>query len=333
VLDNSCQNACPHCFLDPGKGDWAQARDVAFQAFKLGYSVYFYATEISQQCYDIYRNIGQDMEDASICMRGDSAIRNLRWLTKKRGRIGFSLHGSRKETHELISGPDTFEATIEAIKYVSEYNSFAKTNIWTVVHRKNMNEIRSICEIARDLGVDYINLAKLSYLGRARDLGPEWFLEVDEVSEIVHQVEDICNSGKFPNPHITLSPNWGMTKRQAEKFEQGGKLIYYPTRHYCPAGRQHFTVESSSLNVYPCHHLSADDRFIIGHWSGQGLVIENNEFVRSLNQLDAPCGSCDIQDVCGGGCRSEAIAEHLRVTGEYNFHAGLKHCRNFFGGE
>ena len=258
VLENSCQNACPHCFLNPGKGNWRQAKQVAIEAFELGYSVYFYATEITRECYNMYKLIGQDLEDSSICVKGDLASKNYEWLLKKKGRVGFSLHGAKKETHELVTGQDTFAKTIEAIQFVSKYNTSAKINVWSVLHKKNKNELRDLCELTRDLGVHYINFAKLSYLGRARNLDQSWHLNRDDIEEIVFTIETIYNSGDFPTPHITLSPNWGMTYRQFDKFVQGEKLIYYPTRNYCPAGRQHFTVESNTLKIYPCHHLSAD---------------------------------------------------------------------------
>ena len=87
---------------------------------------------------------------------------------------------------------------------------------------------------------------------------------MEGVRNVINTIEAIYESGEFPNPHITLSPNWGMTDRQVEKFRVGNKLPYYPTDRYCPAGVQHFTVDSRTLDVYPCHHLSADLNFKIG---------------------------------------------------------------------
>ncbi len=333
VLETSCDSPCPHCFIEPGDENFETAKQVTKEAFNLGYSVYFYATQITPDCFEIYKSIGQDESSSSICIRGDVGIGQLEWLINKKGRIGFSLHGAEKETHEMLSGRDSFDKTLEAIAHVSQHNQEAKTNIWSVIHNKNKDEVRGICEIARDLGVDELNFAKLSYLGRARRLDSSWFLNMAGVRGVIETIDNIYESGEFPNPNITLAPNWGMTDKQTKKFKTGNKLPYYPTDRYCPAGVQHFTVDSRTLNIYPCHHLSADPNFIIGYWTKKGVVITDDSFMKATKNLDEPCGDCNVLDSCGGGCRSEAVAEHLRLTGEYKFNAGLIYCRRQTGGK
>ena len=327
VIENSCQRTCPHCFLDPGEGSMRQAEEIALRAHELGYGVYFYATEASPRSHTMYQRVDQDTDAASICMRGETAYRNLDWLMNKRGRIGFSLHGATAETHRLIAGEDTFDMTVEAIRNVAQMNTTAKINIWCTLHRKNIAEIRMICELARDVGASYLTFIKLSYLGRAQKMGAEWFLTPADIAYAVREVEAIYESGAFPNPHIMLAPNWGMTYKQAQKFNAGKKSLYSPTERYCPAGTQRFAVDSKTLKVYPCHLFAGDEAYAIGRWSERGVVIEDDTFIKSLEQLAEPCGSCAILDACGGGCRAEAIAEHRRLHGEYEFKAGFTTCR------
>ncbi|MBU0591011.1 SPASM domain-containing protein [Candidatus Micrarchaeota archaeon] len=327
VLETSCKSPCKHCFIEPGQKVFRRAKEIAEKAFDLGYSVYFYATEISPECFDVYKNVGQNEADSSICVRGDTALSELDWLVQKRGRIGFSLHGAKKETQEALSGRGSFDKTLDAIRYVAAHNPKAQMNIWSVIHKKNADEIRAVCEIARDLGIHELTFAKMGYLGRARRLDTSWFLSFEDVSKVISTVKSICESGAFPNPHITLAPNWGLTRKQASKFREGDKLPYYRTKKFCPAGVQHFTVDARTMLVYPCHHFSADRRFGIGYWSKRGIIITDDSFMNAVKNLDEPCGGCDDLDICGGGCRAEAIAEHLRLTGEYSYSAALIYCR------
>lgn len=328
VLDHSCTHACPHCFLGShSQPSFEQTKNVAQQADDLGYRVYFYAAEVNPKSFDMYRLIGQDEHDSSICLRGEVALRNLSWLRKKKGRIGLSLHGAQEKTHRLLAGKNSFAQTLEAITYIKAHNTEARVNIWSVVHKKNMYEMKAVCELARDLGVDDLNFIKLSYLGRAKHLDESWFLNVHDVKHVLDIMHSLYASESFPHPHISLSPNWGLNTRQAQKFRSSQKLPYSPAERYCPAGIQYFTVDASTLQVYPCHVLAADNHFVIGFWSSQGIVIEHDAFMRASECVDEPCGSCDLFSVCGGGCRAEAIAEHVRLTGEYRFHVGFHYCR------
>jgi len=333
VLENSCRLGCPHCFVDAGQGDFDQARRVAFKAHDLGYKAYFYATQITKRCFEIYKYIGQDLDDGSICVRAEFAERQLDGLVSQSGRVGFSIHGARKETHELITGPGTWERTLDGIRAVRNANKFGKINLWCTLHGKNYREVTEICELAADLGVHFLNFQKLSFLGRARSLPSEWFLGRDEIGHILRMIQTVYDANDPRYPHITLAPNWGITEHQAARFEEGKKLDYYPTKQYCPAGRQHFTVHSRTLAVYSCHHFAADERFIIGRWTDDGLLVERDNFHETLRSLEEPCGSCNIAETCGGGCRAEAVGEHMRLTGEYNPYAGLTTCRRTYNGE
>jgi hypothetical protein len=204
ALETSCQKSCPHCFLDPGQGNFRQTERIALDANELGYEAHFYATAVSPRCDAIYKEIGQDSESASICVRGESVASNVSWLTSKQGRVGVSLHGASAQTHELLAGENTFDITLAAIQAIRQQNPLATINIWCVLHRKNMQELRAICEQARDLGAAYLTLVKLSYLGRARQLGADWFLNQAEVAAIIAETEALCATGDFP---IRTSPS------------------------------------------------------------------------------------------------------------------------------
>jgi len=184
VLEHSCRHACPHCFLgEPSTSSFEHSKKVAQQAYDLGYRVYFYAAEVNPECFDMYRLLGQNERDSSICLRGEVAMKNLPWLRKKKGRIGFSVHGAQEKTHSLLAGNNSFAQTCEAIAYVKAHNAGARVNIWSVVHKKNIHEMNAVCELARDLGADEVNFIKLSCLGRAKHLDDSWFLNFHDVKQ------------------------------------------------------------------------------------------------------------------------------------------------------
>ncbi len=69
VLAHACTHACPHCFLGkPSSASCERAKNVAQQAYDLGYRVYWYASDVNPECFDMYRSIGQDGPDSSICL-------------------------------------------------------------------------------------------------------------------------------------------------------------------------------------------------------------------------------------------------------------------------
>jgi len=329
VTYRNCSYSCSHCFCEPGpdKGNFEIAREIALQAYKLGYDVYFYASEADQNCFKVYRSIGQNLKNCSICIREDPATKFLDELNFHEGRVGISLHGATKESHEFIAGPNSFEKVIQTIKKVRRVYQDAEINVWCAVNKKNMYEIRELVALTHELKVDYLNLMKLGWLGRARKLPNDIFLTQNDILGVIKTVEEICEKGIYPNPHITLISTWGITNPQAEKFVNDKKSVYYRTEQYCPAGRQHFTVDSLSKKIWPCHHLAADEKFSIGHWTEKGLLIESPIYQNFIEKVEEPCKGCEILKPCGGGCRAEAIAEHMRLTGEYNPYVGLKNCR------
>lgn len=329
VTYRDCSYPCKHCFCEPGpgKGNFESAKEVALKAYKLGYDVYFYASEPDERCFDVYKAIGQNLEECSICVRELPALNFLERLKDHIGRIGISLHGATKESHEFVGGANSYEKTIQAIKKVRKIAPKAKLNIWCAVNRRNMNEIKDLVMLARELGADYLSLMKMGWLGRAKNLPDDAFLTSEDVFQVVKTVEEICEQKLVSKPHITLISTWGLNEEQAKKFADGQKAVYYKTDQYCPAGRQHFTVDSVSKKVWPCHHLVADERFAIGRWTDEGLVIDKPIYQNLMQNIGEPCKSCDLLKVCGGGCRAEAIAEHMRLTGEYDPYVGLKNCR------
>jgi radical SAM protein with 4Fe4S-binding SPASM domain len=337
VIDDSCPSRCKHCFIDPsGEDRFDEARRIARRARELGHTSYLYATRPDARHAEAYREIGWDHDASSIAVRGELTQEARDWLATRKGRIGFSLHGANEETHCLL-GEGSFERTLESIKDVSARNPGASVNVWCCVHGHNYRQVEEVCDIACRAGARMISLIKLSYLGRGRTLGSDWFLTHDQVGEVVRTVNGLCASGKLPGPdrfNVSLATNWGVNDKQVRKFagpRQGRHKHLLRGQRVCPAGSERFAVRAADGLVYPCHLMSGDRDLAVGRWTDRGIVVTDSGFVDSRDHLEEPCRTCTDRVLCGGGCRAEAIAEARRSTGGgLNLRAGLTSCRRLF---
>ena len=82
-------------------------------------------------------------------------------------RIQVSLDGATKNTHEFIRGPNTFEKVIHNIKELVNYGF--NVGITTVIHRKNLHELKDIMLLASKLGVKGLKISPLMPWGRAKE--------------------------------------------------------------------------------------------------------------------------------------------------------------------
>ena len=332
VLDRSCANGCRHCYCDSGRGDLNNAKTIAFEAFNNNYNVFFYPTMFTEACFDIQRML--DQEDQGLIARGDLFNPHDERLGRYSD-IDFSIHGSTAEIHELFDAKKgSFDRIIRNVKDVR--NNFPEMTIaiWTVVHKKNYFQMGEIVELCYQLGARYIYVAKLAYQGRARNLGPDWFLERDEIIKVLDTLDILNKSERYRDKiYAGPRPNWGMSDEEGRQLRENGetslKVIKLSDGPYCSAGRSVVTVDSLTNAIYPCQFFVADDRFIMGRWENGKANIAYYPFKDLKEVIGEPCRNCDLYDICGGGCRAEAIGEHERITGKFDPYVGMINCRKY----
>ena len=332
VLDRSCANGCKHCYCDSGSGDLERAKRIAFEAHENNYNVFFYPTMFTKECYEIQRMLVQ--EDQGLIARGDSFDPNDEQLKRYKD-IDFSIHGATAEIHELFDAKKgSFDEIVRNIKAVRVNFPEMTIAVWTVVHKKNYFQLEDTVELCYQLGARYVYVAKLTYQGRARTLGPEWFLDRGEIAAVLDTLDVLNGSERYKGKiYAGPRPNWGMSDEEARQLRENGetslKVIKLSDGPYCSAGRGVVTVDSLTGTIYPCQFFVADDRLVMGKWEDGKANVTYFPFENLKEKIGEPCRSCDLYDLCGGGCRAEAIGEHERVTGTFDPYVGMVNCRRY----
>ncbi|MBN2055975.1 radical SAM protein [bacterium] len=336
VLDRSCTNGCRHCYTDPGRGNLREARRISLEARALGYQVFFYPTRHTEECFELQRILGQESE---------GLIARESWITALDERFGWfdeveiSLHDAIPDVHDRLHGEDgSFARTINAVTEFKRRFPSVTLSVWATICKPNHRRIEALAKLCLDLGVEVIYLIKLWYMGRARRLGPEWFLTSNEIGWFLDTVDRLNEHVTFKG-RIGLAPrsNWGLSDREIAELRRTGETaigkIGIPEGAYCPAGRQTICIDSRSGVIYPCQLFCADDRFRMGSWSAAGPVLERRLFDDLAARIGMPCRECDAMDICGGGCRAEAISEYERLTGLLDLNVGFTNCRRYLQAE
>lgn len=354
IMDTSCSSGCAHCFCGNRSGNIDNARKIATEiAESPDYKGILYPTLFSNACFDIHEILGQT---------GGLISREKRFITDdtriaKYKTVEISLHGADAETHALLTRKtDSFFKVLQTIKECKTNFPSVQIHALCTVHKKNFQELDKIAELCMKIGVNYLNFIKLSYLGQARQLGSEWYLDKKDIRHVVKMVERLESQCRGAL-NVTMMSNWGMS----ESFADGIKKLshasgaekdelqlkywwaeavccspkieehenWYTHFRCCPAGREQIAVHTDSRKIYPCHLFIADDRFVLGSWRNARPEITYSPFDKLYEKIAEPCQSCNILEICGGGCRGEAIAEKERISGRLDPYAGMENCRRF----
>lgn len=354
IMDTSCSSGCAHCFCGGRTGNIDNGRKIAEEVARLpNVNGILYPTLFSDACFDIHEILGQA---GGLISREERFFTNdLRVARYKT--VEISLHGATAETHALLTRkPDSFSKVLRTIQELRTNFPDVQIHVLSTVHKKNYHELEKLAELCVEIGVDYLNLIKISYLGQSKHLGPEWYLDREDIRRVLKIVEQVENRYR-ENLNLTMMSNWGLS----EEFARGIKKLreasgtereelqskywwseavccspkkevstdWYTHFICCPAGREQVAVHTNSRKIYPCHLFIADDRFVLGNWEKGSPEITYFPFADLYEKIGEPCRSCDMLEICGGGCRGEAIAEKERTTGQLDPAAGMINCRRY----
>ncbi|MHB8606375.1 MAG: TIGR04053 family radical SAM/SPASM domain-containing protein [Thermoplasmatota archaeon] len=234
--------------------------------------------------------------------------------------IALSLDGASPGTHDAFRRfPGAFARVAEAIDWAQEAG--LATQINTVAHRGNVDELPRIFTLVRELGVDAWEVIPLIPTGRAARLPALTPLEMES---ILHFLEDA--SGYGVRVHAAEAP---ASRRVALTRRRGGRgplddPLYARLRHGLvvrfgepressgPLG----TTRSGAGVVF----VAADGAVMPSGFlpvSGGNVrevplarVYREAPLFRALREprrFERPCGTCEFRDACGGS-RARAFA-------------------------
>lgn len=206
-----------------------------------------------------------------------------------------SLDGASPQTHEEIRGPGTFDKTVEKIRLAVEEG--VSVGLSMTVHRGNQHEVCTFLELAKRLGVDWVNFSFLNLLGRAQ----------------THQFT-------LPNmaETVRLILQAAIKDRAIRSLLVGGLLskfvetVLLPIRTDCCGTGVNTCAIDSNGDVYPCPSYQIE-AFKGGNIREQTFteIWTSDQAFASFRKLDIStlnpvCAKCELRYFCGGGCRAQA---------------------------
>ncbi len=237
--------------------------------------------------------------------------------------ISISLDGALQETHDWLRGPGNYEATLRAIKDATELG--IRTQVNTVVMRRNVEELADIFHLVRSMGVGVWEVFFLIKTGRGvgvEEIGPR---DCEDVAQF------LCDASFYgltirtaEGPHFRrVMLQRGETEDDATQISLGslyGRLVSRLLQLEGPAGAESKAYTSGTRDgkgylfvahngdLYPSGFLPLR----VGNVRSDNLreVYCNSPLLMSLrdsSQLKGRCGGCGYRDICGGS-RARAYA-------------------------
>lgn len=207
--------------------------------------------------------------------------------------IQLSFQAANAELNNFIGGTDTFETKKKMARAIKAHGYPMVLNI--VLHRKNIDTIAEILDMAESLEADYVELANTQYYG--------WALQNREA--LLPTREQLAHAEKVTNEY---------RERLGHKME----LIfvvpdYYETRPKpCMSGwGDIFLTITPDGTALPCHAArqlpgldlpNVRDHGIADIWCDSHAF---NQF-RGFDWMQEPCRSCSERFTDYGGCRCQA---------------------------
>ena len=200
------------------------------------------------------------------------------------GRVLVDIMGARPETHDELTGFDgSFEKACAAVKYLTAAG--IKTDVLTILNRKNAAEIQGCLELAKGLGALRVGVLRLYPLGRAKRCWNELALSLEEQMAVLGTLRAPEGLAVMQSWH----PNDGNCCWQAAAVNAYGNAIG------CTYLREY--VNFGNIRATPFLEI----------WRRNPLYRQLRE-----GEVEKSCASCHAKDGTDGGCRSTAYAFHGR---------------------
>ena len=207
--------------------------------------------------------------------------------------IQLSFQDSTRELNDFLSSARTFDLKVKAARLIKNYDYPMVLNV--VLHRRNIDHVEQILEMAEELGADYVELANTQYYG--------WgFLNRDQLLPTREQVERAHE----------------VTQRFRDRVGERMRILfvvpdYFETRPKpCMNGwGSVFLVVTPDGTALPCHAARMLPGLEFPNVRSASLAAiwhesEGFERYRGDAWMKDPCRSCPEKAKDFGGCRCQA---------------------------
>jgi radical SAM protein with 4Fe4S-binding SPASM domain len=202
------------------------------------------------------------------------------------GRLFVDLMGAKAQTHDYFTGSESsFEKSCDGVR--NAVDAGIPTDVILILTRKNVGELQTYLELARELGAQRAGILRLYPLGRAKIHWDEFALSLPEQDEAIASLRPPAGLGLMQSWH----PNDANCCWQAAAVDPFGNSIG------CMYLREY--VNFGNVRSVP----------FLETW-------RNNALYKQLRsgQVEKSCGQCHDKEGTRGGCRSTAYAFTGRWT-------------------
>ena len=212
--------------------------------------------------------------------------------------VQISIQADEPTLSDGIAGTPSYASKIEAARLVKELGWPLTLNV--VLHRRNMDRVAAVLDLAEELAADHLELANTQYYGwawRNRDALLPTRAQLDGAEAVVRAARKRLKGrmdivyvlpdyySQYPKPCMG---GWG--KRQLTVTPNGDVLP-------CPAA-----------HALPLPRASVHEDSLARIWAQSPLF----QSFRGTDWMPEPCRSCERREIDFGGCRCQAF----QLTGD-----------------
>lgn len=290
ALTETCNLECRHCYADCKKtgkrpelstGEWFGLID--YLAANGVIQTYIEGGEPLHRP-DIFRILRRAAGKMMTLLRTNGTLVDAAMARRlKRSGVGHvfvDLMGACRETHDWFAGVDgSFALACAAVKHLVDAG--IKTDVLTILNKRNAGEIQAILELAHALGAQRVGVLRLYPLGRVKRAWAELALSLDEQMRVIAALR--------PPAGLGLMQSWHPRDRNC--CWQSATVNAFGDSIGCPYLREYV------------NHGNVKDVPFMTMW-------DTNTLYKTLRagEVDTSCASCDTNDGSRGGCRSTAYA-------------------------
>jgi radical SAM protein with 4Fe4S-binding SPASM domain len=289
-LTETCNLACRHCYADCKKTakrpelstvEWLHLID--YLAANGVIQTYIEGGEPLQRP-DIFRILRRATAKMMTLLRTNGTLIDARTAHRLKasgvGHVLVDLMGARRETHDWFAGVEgSFALACTGVKHLVAAG--IKTDVLTILTKRNAGEIQAILELARSFGAQRVGVLRLYPLGLAKSLWSELALSLDEQMAVIGALA--------PPDGLAVMQSWHPRDRNC--CWQSATVNAFGDSIGCPYLREYV------------NHGNVRDVPLMEMW-------DNDPLSKTLRagKIDTSCTSCNKNDGSEGGCRSTAYA-------------------------
>jgi pyrroloquinoline quinone biosynthesis protein E len=207
--------------------------------------------------------------------------------------IQVSFQASNEELNDYLGASKTFQHKLQMANLVKQYEYPMVLNI--VLHRKNIEQIREILDMAIELKADYVELASTQYYGWSRINLDNLLPTREQLQQAEKVVVEYQDKMKDKMKIIYVIPDYFETRPKA--CMNGWGSIFLTIAPDGTALPCHAAAQLPGLNA-----PNVKEHTIESIWNESSAF---NKF-RGLEWMQEPCRSCPEKEKDKGGCRCQA---------------------------